>query len=80
MAKTNQCALCRNRHYSTFYGEDYCLQYEMGECDARDTKCPHYVPETEEDRETHYCPSATAGDYSPSAPWKAPGMKISDFI
>lgn len=27
-----------------------------------------------------YTPSATAGDYSPSHPWDAPGMSISDFI
>ena len=25
-------------------------------------------------------PSAENGDYSPSNPWDAPGMKISDFI
>lgn len=28
----------------------------------------------------HYIPSATAGDYSPSHPWDAPGMSIHDFI
>ena len=28
----------------------------------------------------HYTPSASAGDYSPSCPWNAPGMSISDFI
>lgn len=27
-----------------------------------------------------YTPSATNGDYSPSCPWNAPGMSISDFI
>ena len=27
-----------------------------------------------------YTPSATAGDYSPSNPWDAPGMSIHDFI
>ena len=32
----------------------------------------------EEERE--YIPSAENGDYSPSNPWDAPGMKISDFI
>lgn len=32
----------------------------------------------EEDEE--YVPSASNGDYSPSNPWDAPGMKISDFI
>ena len=28
----------------------------------------------------YYTPSATHGDYSPSCPWNAPGMSISDFI
>ena len=28
----------------------------------------------------HYTPSATRGDYSPSCPWNAPGMSVSDFI
>ena len=27
-----------------------------------------------------YIPSAENGDYSPSHPWDAPGMSISDFI
>lgn len=27
-----------------------------------------------------YVPSAENGDYSPSDPWNAPGMKMSDFI
>lgn len=27
-----------------------------------------------------YTPSATNGDYSPSCPWNAPGMSVSDFI
>ena len=27
-----------------------------------------------------YVPSAERGDYSPSNPWDAPGMKMSDFI
>ena len=35
-----------------------------------------------EDYEEHeyYCPSCTNGDYSPSSPWNAPAMSISDFI
>ena len=33
-----------------------------------------------EEYEDDYCPSATRGDYSPSCPWNAPGMSISDFI
>lgn len=31
------------------------------------------------DEEDDY-PSSTRGDYSPSNPWDAPGMSISDFI
>ena len=30
--------------------------------------------------EDDYIPSAENGDYSPSNPWDAPGMSISDFI
>lgn len=30
--------------------------------------------------ENHYSPSCTHGDYSPSCPWNAPGMSVSDFI
>lgn len=33
-----------------------------------------------EDDEDGYIPSATRGDYSPSSPWDAPGMSVSDFI
>jgi hypothetical protein len=39
------------------------------------------VPEDFEDMEDdEYVPSAENGDYSPSNPWDAPGMKMSDFI
>ena len=34
----------------------------------------------ERKEDEYYTPSATHGDYSPSCPWKAPGMSISDFI
>ena len=33
-----------------------------------------------DDDDDEYTPSASNGDYSPSNPWDAPGMKISDFI
>lgn len=36
--------------------------------------------EFEDDDEDEYIPSAENGDYSPSNPWDAPGMSISDFI
>jgi hypothetical protein len=38
------------------------------------------VPEDFKDEEDEYVPSAENGDYSPSNPWDAPGMKMSDFI
>lgn len=46
--------------------------------------CENFVEDYEEyldpDCDSHYTPSATAGDYSPSCPWNAPGMSIHDFI
>lgn len=39
------------------------------------------VPEDfKDDEDEEYTPSSTNGDYSPSNPWDAPGMKQSDFI
>lgn len=35
---------------------------------------------TEEVEDDEYTSSATAGDYSPSNPWDAPGMSAKDFI
>lgn len=35
---------------------------------------------SEDEDEGPYRPSATRGDYSPSSPWNAPGMSVSDFI
>lgn len=34
----------------------------------------------EDDEDDDQFPSATRGDYSPSSPWNAPGMSVSDFI
>lgn len=45
--------------------------------------CGLGVDEDSEDEyyeDEEYIPSAENGDYSPSNPWDAPGMKISDFI
>lgn len=41
-----------------------------------------YLNEDEEQIESdgEYIRSSTNGDYSPSAPWNAPGMSIKDFI
>lgn len=47
-----------------------------GEVDTTD----YWVEEDSDEHHYHYTPSAENGDYSPSNPWDAPGMKISDFI
>lgn len=36
--------------------------------------------ELNHDDDDDYTPSSTNGDYSPSNPWDAPGMKMSDFM
>lgn len=33
-----------------------------------------------QEEEEDYTPSSTYGDYSPSSPWNAPGMRVDDFI
>lgn len=42
--------------------------------------CGLGVDEDSYDYEEEYIPSSENGDYSPSNPWDAPGMSISDFI
>lgn len=61
--------------------------FEKGCADGQFDFCHGYVDDTdyniEEDDDEyhyHYTPSAERGDYSPSNPWDAPGMKMSDFI
>ncbi len=39
-----------------------------------------YRAATGEDTDDHVAPSSAGGDYSPSNPWDAPGMSVSDFI
>lgn len=81
MIKLRKCSNCKNRRWESWSGIDYCPFYEMAtetEEIEKATECSIYEEETEEERE--YCPSATAGDYSPSNPWDAPGMSIKDFI
>ena len=56
--------------YSTFYSTSaFNYPYETSQYD-----------EDFYDEEDDYTPSSTYGDYSPSNPWDAPGMSISDFI
>lgn len=42
--------------------------------------CDYHYENGECIRREEYAPSAENGDYGPSNPWNAPGMKISDFI
>jgi hypothetical protein len=43
--------------------------------------CDGFIEDYEDDIDPQpYCRSASAGDYSPSCPWNAPGMSIHDFI
>ena len=65
MAKTTPCD-CGDCPFDAVYSE-HCRVY-----------CGLGVDEDEEEEE--YVPSSTYGDYSPSNPWDAPGMRISDFI
>ena len=84
--KLRKCGNCKHRFLMGWMNMlECCLDYEMA-CNEEDevkaaSTCPIYeegTPECiEEDR---YCPSSTAGDYSPSSPWNAPGMSIKDFI
>lgn len=41
---------------------------------------PYYCGACMDEDGDEYIPSAENGDYSPSNPWDAPGMSISDFI
>ncbi len=78
MEKERKCGNCANKRFHAFGGYDYCMDYEMAEDTVECAKtCSRYVYE---EPEKEYCPSSSAGDYSPSCPWNAPGMSIRDFI
>jgi hypothetical protein len=49
-------------------------KYEYSEAEAIDEVL------AKREAEDDYTPSAENGDYSPSNPWDAPGMSMSDFI
>ena len=59
---------------------EYLLGYDYYWVDAvrEAIQNSYYDPDEEYDEEC--TPSATNGDYGPSNPWDAPGMKTSDFI
>ena len=80
-----KCGNCKHRAYSSWCGIDYCIDFEMAETDADEIRsardCKKYDEGTPDCFDNDdYCPSATAGDYSPASPWNAPGMSIRDFI
>lgn len=79
------CANCEHRAWSSWSGVDYCMWYEMATTDEEYEREAADCGKFEEGtpwclERDEYCPSATAGDYSPSNPWDAPGMSRKDFI
>lgn len=75
-----RCGNCANRFFESMFGNEPCGGYEMAkdvdeEIDTA-SECSQYMKENPD----NYCPSVTAGDYSPSNPWDAPGMSVRDFI
>lgn len=58
-----------------------CMVYNEDTCEYEHEYRWFEVPEGfEEEDEEEYEPSSSGGDYSPSNPWGAPGMSVSDFI
>ena len=55
-------------------------EFDAGEDGFYATEHTHFYIEEVGVHDDDYVPSSTNGDYSPSNPWDAPGMKISDFI
>lgn len=64
--------------YRMFANGAYNYPYDLWGDEGIDGAC--YPEEDEEEEDEEYTPSSTFGDYSPSNPWDAPGMSISDFI
>lgn len=82
---TKTCRNCKHRCFASWSGIEYCLPYEMTETEAEEIEtaesCDRYETGTPDCLNKDYdCPSASAGDYSPSSPWNAPGMSIRDFV
>ena len=59
--------------------EEAARKWYSGE-DYEEEETEEEFQDEEEIDDYEYCPSATAGDYSPSNPWDAPGMSIRDFL
>ena len=69
------CGECKGYFRKT---HELCYRAETGEVCRITPACEKFVKAPVEEEE--YVPSATNGDYSPSAPWNAPGMSMRDFI
>lgn len=84
MAKS--CSNCAGRYESSCVGTVMCPGWERcdteEECKKCAASCEKYrFDETLlEENNDEYTPSATYGNYSPSCPWNAPGMSVSDFF
>ena len=68
-------------------GEEEAYRYMADVVELSDTEAEYfgldmeqYRDATDEDADNHEAPSSTGGDYSPSHPWDAPGMGLSDFM
>ena len=63
-------------------GEEEAYRYMVGVVELSDTEAEYLGLDMEQyrDADNPPAPSSTGGDYSPSNPWDAPGMSVSDFI
>ena len=60
--------------------EEGCMNSQFDFSDGEIDSTDYWVKEDDDEHHYHYTPSAENGDYSPSNPWNAPGMKIGDFL
>ncbi len=68
-------------------GEEEAYRYMADVAELSDTEAEYfgldmeqYRDATDEDVDNHPAPSSTDGEYSPTNPWDAPGMSVSDFM
>ena len=73
----NQKQKCKNCTKYFRDAHNLCYLAEIDVVNGDSEACEKFVQAVDEEE---YVPSATNGDYSPSSPWLAPGMSISDFI
>ena len=68
-------------------GEEEAYHYMADVAELSDAEAEYFGLDMEqyrdasgEDADSHTAPSSASGDYSPTDPWDAPGMSVSDFI